>query len=124
MLIKSATGYTVAGADHSLIIYLLQAEEQAILDDCNLAQLPEELGSVVEERAAGTYMTLRKSDILGDDALSVVTRIDEGDTTVQFGGTSPESRLDGIISNLMRAREPRTRGDDANVVDPLPYAEA
>lgn len=105
MLVKSATGYTVPGADYGLIAYLLQAEEQAILDDCNLPQLPEELGSVVEERAAGTYMILRKSDILGDDALSVVTRIDEGDTTVQFGGTSPESRLDGLISNLMRERD-------------------
>lgn len=105
MLVQSGTGYTVPASDDGLLIYLLQAEQRAVLDDCNLSMLPEELTTVVEERAAGKYLGLKKADIIGDDDLSTVTRIDEGDTTVQFGGTSAESRLDGLINSLLRERD-------------------
>ena len=105
MLIQAATGYEVQPADDALLTYLLRAEQQYVLDDCNLDALPAELEPVVEERTAGNFLQLKKADVLDDDALSVVTRIEEGDTTVQFEGTSAESRLDSLISSWLRERD-------------------
>ena len=104
MLIQAA-GYEAQSADDALLTYLLQAEQQYVLDDCNLDVLPEALEPVVEERTAGRFLQLKKADVLDDDALSVVTRIEEGDTTVQFEGTSAESRLDSIIASWLRERD-------------------
>lgn len=105
MLIQAATGYEAQPADDALLTYLLQAEQQAVLDDCNLDELPAELESVVEERTAGKFLQLKKGDVLSEDDASVVTRIEEGDTTVQFEGASAESRLDSLISSWLRERD-------------------
>lgn len=105
MLIQAATGYEVQAADDALLTYLLQAEQQYVLDDCNLDVLPAELEPVVEERTAGKFLQLKKGDVLSDDDASVVTRVEEGDTTVQFEGTSAESRLDSLIASWLRERD-------------------
>lgn len=105
MLIQAATGYAALPADDALLTYLLQSEERAVLDDCNLAVLPEALDTVVEERAAGRFLQMRKADVLSADDLAVVSRIEEGDTTVEFEGTSAESRLDGVITSWLRERD-------------------
>lgn len=105
MLIQAATGYEAQPADDALLSYLLQAEQQAVLDDCNLDELLAELEPVVEERTAGKFLQLKKGDVLSDDEASVVTRIEEGDTTVQFEGTSAESRLDSVIASWLRERD-------------------
>ena len=105
MLIQAATGYAALPADDALLTYLLQSEERAVLDDCNLAVLPEALDTVVEERAAGRFLQLKKADVLSADDLAVVSRIEEGDTTVEFEGTSAESRLDGVITSWLRERD-------------------
>lgn len=105
MLIQAATGYEVQAADDALLTYLLQAEQQYVLDDCNLDALPAELEPVVEERTAGKFLQLKKGDVLSEADASVVTRIEEGDTTVQFEGTSAESRLDSLIASWMRERD-------------------
>lgn len=105
MLIQAATGYEAQPADDALLTYLLQAEQQAVLDDCNLDELLAELEPVVEERTAGKFLQLKKGDVLSDDEASVVTRIEEGDTTVQLEGTSAESRLDSVIASWLRERD-------------------
>ncbi len=105
MLIQAATGYAALPADDALLTYLLQSEERAVLDDCNLAVLPEALDTVVEERAAGRFLQMKKADVLSADDLAVVSRIEEGDTTVEFEGTSAESRLDGVITSWLRERD-------------------
>lgn len=105
MLIQAATGYAAQPADDALLTYLLQSEERAVLDDCNLAVLPEALDTVVEERAAGRFLQMKKADVLSADDLAVVSRIEEGDTTVEFEGTSAESRLDGVITSWLRERD-------------------
>ena len=105
MLIQAATGYEVQPADDALLTYLLQAEQQYVLDDCNLAVLPTELEPVVEERTVGKFLQLKKGDVLSEADASVVTRIEEGDTTVQFEGTSAESRLDSLIASWLRERD-------------------
>ena len=105
LLIQAATGYAALPADDALLTYLLQSEERAVLDDCNLAVLPEALDTVVEERAAGRFLQMKKADVLSADDLAVVSRIEEGDTTVEFEGTSAESRLDGVITSWLRERD-------------------
>ena len=105
MLIQAATGYAALPADDALLTYLLQSEERAVLDDCNLAVLPEALDTVVEERAAGPFLQMKKADVLSADDLAVVSRIEEGDTTVECEGTSAESRLDGVITSWLRERD-------------------
>lgn len=105
MLMQAATGYAALPADDALLTYLLQSEERAVLDDCNLAVLPEALDTVVEERAAGRFLQMKKADVLSADDLAVVSRIEEGDTTVEFEGTSAESRLDGVITSWLRERD-------------------
>lgn len=105
MLIQAATGHEAQTADDALLTYLLQAEQQYVLDDCNGDALPAELEPVVEERTAGKFLQLKKADVLDDDALSVVTRIEEGDTTVQFEGTSAEARMDSLIASWLRDRD-------------------
>ena len=105
MLIQVATGYAAQPADDALLTYLLQSEERAVLDDCNLAVLPEALDTVVEERAAGRFLQMKKADVLSADDLAVVSRIEEGDTTVEFEGASAESRLDGVITSWLRERD-------------------
>lgn len=105
MLIQAATGYEVQAADDALLTYLLQAEQQYVLDDCNLDVLPEALEPVVEERTAGKFLQLKKGTVLSEDDASVVTRVEEGDTTVQFEGTSAESRLDSLIASWLRERD-------------------
>lgn len=102
-LIQAATGHEAT--DESLLAYLLQAEQQALLADCNLEALPEALEPVVEERAAGRYLQIKKQDVLSDDELKVVTRIVEGDSTVELGGTTAESRLDSLIAEWLRERD-------------------
>ncbi len=105
MLIQAATGYESQPADDALLMYLLQAEQQYVLDDCNLDALPAELEPVVEERTAGKFLQLKKGTVLSEDDASVVTRVEEGDTTVQFEGTSAESRLDSLIASWLRERD-------------------
>lgn len=105
MLIQAATGYAALPADDALLTYLLQSEERAVLDDCNLVVSPEALDTVVEERAAGRFLQMKKADVLSADDLAVVSRIEEGDTTVEFEGTSAESRLDGVITSWLRERD-------------------
>ena len=105
MLMQAATGYATQPADDALLTYLLQAEQQYVLDDCNLDALPAELESVVEERTAGRFLQMKKADVLSDDDVSVVSRIEEGDTTVEFEGTSAESRLDSVIASWLRERD-------------------
>ena len=105
MLIQAATGYEAQTADDALLTYLLQAEQQYVLDDCNLDALPAELEPVVEERTAGKFLQMKKGVVLSEADASVVTRIEEGDTTVQFEGTSAESRLDSLISSWLRERD-------------------
>lgn len=105
MLIQAAIGYEAQPADDALLTYLLQAEQQYVLDDCNLDALPAELEPVVEERTAGKFLQLKKGTVLSEDDASVVTRVEEGDTTVQFEGTSAESRLDSIIASWLRERD-------------------
>lgn len=104
-LIKSLTGYSVKDEDKKLLEFIYNSEKQHILNDCNFATIPDELLYIVEERTAGRFISLKAKDILGSDNLNVVTRIQEGDTTVDIGGTSNEERLSILASTFLRSGE-------------------
>ena len=102
-LLKELTGISFDG--DAFIEYLYNSEKQHILNDCNLNELPKELEYIVIERTVGRFLQLKLKDILTDDELNVITSIKEGDTQVQFGDVSNETRLQGVIASLLRGRE-------------------
>lgn len=103
LLIQSSTGYSVS--ETSLIEYLLQSEKQHIMNYCNVKEVPEGLHNALIEQVAGTFMLIKKEDILGSDKLNIVKSIREGDTTVEFGGDTPLARLTTIAEYLTRERD-------------------
>lgn len=109
MLIKVTTNYDVYDDFDSFLSYLYNIEKQHILNDCNLTELPKELEYIVEERVAGNFLQMNKSTVLSADDLNVVTSIKEGDTQVNFGDTSNESRLDALINTWINSNSNRER---------------
>ena len=105
-LLQTFTSVMIDSTYDAIIQYLYNNEQQHILNDCNLTELPKELEFVVEERTAGRFIQTHKNVLLSSDELNVVTKIKEGDTEVNFGtNTSAESRLDAIVTSLLRTRE-------------------
>lgn len=102
-LLEVLTGITFEG--DAFVEFVYNSEKQHILNDCNLSELPEELEYIVVERAVGRFLELKLKDILTDDDLNVVKSIKEGDTQVEFGDVSNETRLQGVIASLLRSRE-------------------
>lgn len=109
MLIKVATNYDVYNDFDGFLSYLYNNEKQHILNDCNLTELPKELEYIVDERVAGHFLQMNKSTVLSTDDLNVVTSIKEGDTQVNFGDTSNESRLDALINTWINSNSNRER---------------
>lgn len=104
-LIEHMTGYTPPCEDKRLIEYLIDKEEQSICNFCNTDFVNQELMYIVEERAAGAYMAMKSSIIIDDEGFNVVTSVKEGDTTVEFSGTSSAARLNELISSYTRDRQ-------------------
>lgn len=99
--IKALTGYA-ADTESALISYILETETQHILNVTNQDAVPEDLYAYLRDRVAGQFLTIKKAAVLGDDNLSVVSSIKEGDVQVNLSGTSAEQRLDEIIALLSR----------------------
>ena len=101
----------VSADDEYLINYSLEKAKQSILNMTNQNTLPEGLNYVVIERAVGEFLAFKKgTGTLNIDSINlnaVVARITEGDITVQEGtnSLSPETRLDYLVSSLLRYGE-------------------
>ncbi len=104
-LIEGATGYVVKDSDMALLEYIYRGEVQHILNDCNRKELPAELQYVANEMTAGRFLQMSKSGVLSADEIDVVKSIKEGDTTVELGGSSPEQRLDTLITLWTKERD-------------------
>ena len=89
----------------------LEKAKQSILNMTNQNKIPEGLNYVVIERAVGEFLAFKKgTGTLNIDSINlnaVVARITEGDITVQEGtnSLSPETRLDYLVSSLLRYGE-------------------
>ena len=101
----------ISADDEYLINYSLEKAKQSILNMTNQNTIPEGLNYVVIERAVGEFLAFKKgTGTLNIDSINlnaVVARITEGDITVQEGtnSLSPETRLDYLVSSLLRYGE-------------------
>ena len=101
----------ISADDEYLINYSLEKAKQSILNMTNQNMIPEGLNYIVIERAVGEFLAFKKgTGTLNIDSINlnaVVARITEGDITVQEGtnSLSPETRLDYLVSSLLRYGE-------------------
>lgn len=108
-----AFGVPVSG-DDPLLLYVIGSVTERVLNETNLGEIPEGLHYLAVELAAGQYLNLMKSSgqlaMDGVDFEAAIKQIQEGDTSVTFavgeGSTTPEARLDSMISFLTRNRTP------------------
>lgn len=106
--------YEVFDEDGSFIDYLTLKVISSINNQTNQFYTPENipygLYSIVVDKVCGEFLMLRKN--LGElpdiDLTPVEKQIQEGDTSVTYyveGVSSPEKRLDALISFLMTGRD-------------------
>lgn len=103
-LITATTGYTVEAGDDAILTYIIDNEQLAVCNTCNTDTVPDALMYIVEERAAGRYMAMKSEAIIGADGFDVVSRISEGDTTVEFTGKSAGDRFNELVTLFTRDR--------------------
>lgn len=101
-----ALGVTGATSD-PLLDFILQSVTQTIKNETNQSTIPEGLGSVAVNMAAGQYLTFKKGagQLENFDLEAAEKQITEGDTSVTFaigeGSLTPEQRLDRLLDFLM-----------------------
>lgn len=107
-----AIGITVAGDDPLLDILMDQVEYMVLNETNTVLPMEEGLESVAVSITAGEYLKFKKASgqLDGFDLEAAVKQLQEGDTNIQYaigsGSSTPEQRLDAIISNLLgRDRE-------------------
>jgi len=98
-------GYDVKPEDDCALTFAIGDTEQALLDFCNIDEIPEGLRYLCVDRAVGEFLFTKRATS-GEDLLSGVSldlmasQIKEGDVTVQYGTGSdmtPSARLDAFI---------------------------
>lgn len=103
--IQLLTGYDMTNSDKFLVSILEDAEIQHILNETAQETVPDELVHDLHNWVSGSFIRIKKQDILGADNMDVVKTIQEGDVRVDLSGSSPESRLDELVSELMKERD-------------------
>ena len=103
-LITATTGYTVEAGDDGVLLYIINNEQLAVCNICNTDTVPDSLMYIVEETAAGRYMAMKSEAIIGADGFDVVSRISEGDTTVEISGKSAGDRFNELVALFTRDR--------------------
>ena len=98
-------GYDVKPEDDCALTFAIGDTEQALLDFCNINEIPEGLKYVCMDRAVGEFLFAKRAtgedDLLSGINLDMMaSQIKEGDITVSFGtgsDISPSARLDALI---------------------------
>lgn len=88
-----------------LLCLMKDSAESTLLNLTNLDKLPQGLLPLAERMAAGEYLRMKKccGQLEGFEVSAEAKDIKLGDTTVSFatdGCTTPEQRLDALISTL------------------------
>jgi len=97
----TALGYEVKTADEWLINHCIDKVNQAIMNDCNIDDIPDALSHVVIERVCGEFLFLKRGmGQLDIDVEPAAKRIKEGDTDVTFAIEEEAITLDGLIAAL------------------------
>ncbi|WP_432643228.1 hypothetical protein [Acidaminococcus sp.] len=100
--ITALTGYETTADDVTLMGICLEAEEIYMLNETALDTLPAALYPMLRDSATGRWLKAKKEAVLGSDSLQVVKSISEGDVSVSLDGSTAESRLDQLITELTR----------------------
>ena len=101
----AALGVTGA-ADDPLLDIVIRNVQYRVQNETNQSELPEGLVSV----AVGEYLNMKKvsGQLEGFDLDAAIKQIQEGDTNTVFaigdGSSTPEQRLDALISYLINGR--------------------
>ena len=100
-------GYTVSADDMFALTFCLEKVRSAVLNNTNLAEIPEGLEHMAVDRVCGEFLYSKKTfapdDLESLDLDYAVKQISTGDTSTTFAtesGNSPEQRLDAFISAL------------------------
>lgn len=100
-----ALGFESVTETDPLLCLMKDSAESTLLDMTNLDELPQGLNPLAERMAAGEYLRMKKccGQLEGFEVSAEAKDIKLGDTTVSFatdGCTTPEQRLDALISTL------------------------
>ena len=105
----TALGVTGA-ADDPLLDIVIRNVQYRVQNETNQSELPEGLVSVAVYMAVGEYLNMKKvsGQLDGFDLDAAIKQIQEGDTNTVFaigdGSSTPEQRLDALISYLINGR--------------------
>lgn len=104
-----ALGVTGA-ADDPLLDIVIRNVQYRVQNETNQSELSEGLVSVAVYMAVGEYLNMKKvsGQLEGFDLDAAIKQIQEGDTNTVFaigdGSSTPEQRLDALISYLINGR--------------------
>lgn len=105
----TALGVTGA-ADDPLLDIVIRNVQYRVQNETNQSELPEGLVSVAVYMVVGEYLNMKKvsGQLDGFDLDAAIKQIQEGDTNTVFaigdGSSTPEQRLDALISYLINGR--------------------
>ena len=105
----TALGVTGAATDPLLDMVITNVQWR-IKNLTNLREVPEGLESMAVFMAVGEYLNMKKANgqLEGFDLDAAIKQIQEGDTNTVFaigdGSSTPEQRLDALISYLINGR--------------------
>ena len=97
-------------ADDPLLDIVIRNVQYRVQNETNQSELPEGLVSVAVYMAVGEYLNMKKvsGQLEGFDLDAAIKQIQEGDTNTVFaigdGSSTPEQRLDALISYLINGR--------------------
>lgn len=102
-------GYTLKEDDSWLICFSMQKVENHIKNSCNTTDVPDGLFNVAVDMVCGEFLFTKKQtgqlEIADLDFDGAFTSIKEGDTQVNFGGSSDEEKFDQMVNYLLHHGE-------------------
>lgn len=95
--------YIVTDVDEWVLGFYISKVENHVLSQTNLTTIPIELHESSVDNVCGEFLLGKKGSgqLTGFNIDGAVKKIQEGDTTVEFTGSTPEQRLDSLIASLM-----------------------
>lgn len=99
-------GYTAKDADTWVISFSVQKVENSIKNSCNTPTIPDGLKQTAIDMICGEFLFSKKQSgqLEGFNLEVAIKQIQTGDTSTTFaveGSSSPEQRLDVLISFLL-----------------------
>lgn len=102
-------GYTLKEDDSWLICFAMQKVENHIKNSCNTTDVPDGLFNVAVDMVCGEFLFTKKQtgqlEIADLDFDGAFTSIKEGDTQVNFDGSSDEEKFDQMVNYLLHHGE-------------------